>query len=135
MYLGICRIYTLVNTPLKYSGSKVQLPHFFLRRSLTPTVYARVGDLFRDRFGQRAGWAHSLLFAAELPAFKASLFVFVFCCVFCSYNPYGCRHAKHSPPTQAFACLFVRTTHTVFSHTETGGGILSLFAGYRRNEN
>lgn len=42
-------------------------------RSLTPTVYARVGDLFRDRFGQRAGWAHSLLFAAELPAFKASI--------------------------------------------------------------
>eukprot|EP00904_Undaria_pinnatifida_P007206 jgi/Undpi1/3615/HiC_scaffold_16.g06986.m1 len=42
-------------------------------KSLTPTVYARVGDLFRDRFGQRAGWAHSLLFAAELPAFKTML--------------------------------------------------------------
>lgn len=41
-------------------------------RSLTPTVYARVGDLFRERFGDRAGWAHSLLFAAELPGFKAS---------------------------------------------------------------
>ncbi|CAM9499235.1 unnamed protein product, partial [Hapterophycus canaliculatus] len=42
-------------------------------KSLTPTVYTRVGDLFRDRFGQRAGWAHSLLFAAELPGFKALL--------------------------------------------------------------
>lgn len=42
-------------------------------RSLTPTVYARVGDLFRERFGDRAGWAHSLLFAAELPGFKAML--------------------------------------------------------------
>ncbi|CAM9361973.1 unnamed protein product [Pylaiella littoralis] len=42
-------------------------------KSLTPTVYARVGDLFRDRFGERAGWAHSLLFAAELPGFKAML--------------------------------------------------------------
>ncbi|CAN0455077.1 unnamed protein product, partial [Ectocarpus sp. 12 AP-2014] len=42
-------------------------------KSLTPTVYARVGDLFRDRFGDRAGWAHSLLFAAELPGFKAKL--------------------------------------------------------------
>lgn len=37
--------------------------------SITPTVYRRVGDTFRTKFGQRAGWAHSLLFAAELPAF------------------------------------------------------------------
>lgn len=44
-----------------------------LLRSLTPTVYSRVGNLFRDRFGQQAGWAHSLLFAAELPGFKVSL--------------------------------------------------------------
>eukprot|EP00752_Nemacystus_decipiens_P009391 g8394.t1 len=42
-------------------------------KSLTPTVYNRVGDLFRERFGDRAGWAHSLLFAAELPGFKAML--------------------------------------------------------------
>ncbi|KAJ8605146.1 hypothetical protein CTAYLR_000486 [Chrysophaeum taylorii] len=42
-------------------------------RSLTPAVYERVGDLFRDRFGDRAGWAHSLLFAAELPAFEPKL--------------------------------------------------------------
>jgi len=58
-------------------------------------VYERVGDLFRGRFQGpaaagtvdeaetgvgtksrtvgRAGWAHSLLFAAELPAFRALL--------------------------------------------------------------
>ena len=42
-------------------------------KSLTPAVYERVGDLFRTRFGAEAGWAHSLLFAAELPAFKALL--------------------------------------------------------------
>lgn len=42
-------------------------------RSLTPTVYARVGDLFRARFGPHAGWAHCFLFAAELPAFAALL--------------------------------------------------------------
>lgn len=34
--------------------------------SLTPTVYARVGDLFRARYGLHAGWAHSVLFAAEV---------------------------------------------------------------------
>ena len=37
-------------------------------KSLTPTVYKKVGDLFRDRF-EHAGWAHSLLFAAELPRY------------------------------------------------------------------
>jgi N-glycosylase/DNA lyase len=43
-------------------------------QSLTPTVYDRVGDLFRARYvGGYAGWAHSLLFTAELPAFKAAL--------------------------------------------------------------
>ncbi|CAN0407425.1 unnamed protein product, partial [Discosporangium mesarthrocarpum] len=42
-------------------------------KSLTPGVYERVGDLFRERFGEHAGWAHSLLFAAELPAFQVSL--------------------------------------------------------------
>ena len=42
-------------------------------KSLTPRVYGRVGDLFRDRFGERAGWAHSLLFVAELPSFRPVL--------------------------------------------------------------
>lgn len=39
-------------------------------KSLTPTVYRRVGDLFRTRFSSHAGWAHSLLFVAELPSFR-----------------------------------------------------------------
>eukprot|EP00045_Choanoeca_perplexa_P023182 m.12553 g.12553 ORF g.12553 m.12553 type:complete len:421 (-) comp9977_c0_seq1:101-1363(-) len=42
-------------------------------KSLTPTIYKRVGDLFRERFGTHAGWAHSLLFAAELPLFASLL--------------------------------------------------------------
>jgi hypothetical protein len=42
-------------------------------KSLTPSVYERVGDLFRDKYGSHAGWAHSLLFAAELPAFRVLL--------------------------------------------------------------
>ena len=42
-------------------------------KSLTPPVYNRVGECFRSRFGDDAGWAHSLLFAAELPHFKALL--------------------------------------------------------------
>lgn len=42
-------------------------------RSLTPAVYEAVGAEFRRRFGNYAGWAHSVLFAAELGAFKDRL--------------------------------------------------------------
>ena len=41
--------------------------------SLTPAVYARVGDTFRERYGDHAGWAHSVLFAGELPLFRTKL--------------------------------------------------------------
>ena len=39
-------------------------------KSITPTIYRRVGNLFRDRFTNYSGWAHSLLFVAELPSFR-----------------------------------------------------------------
>jgi 3-methyladenine DNA glycosylase/8-oxoguanine DNA glycosylase len=42
-------------------------------KSLTPTIYNKVANLFRDRFGSYAGWAHSLLFVAELPSFRSVL--------------------------------------------------------------
>ena len=42
-------------------------------KSLTPSVYRAVGDLFRDRFQAKSGWAHSLLFVAELPSFRPAL--------------------------------------------------------------
>lgn len=42
-------------------------------KSLTPTLYKQVGDLFRSRFPSKSGWAHSLLFVAELPSFRPAL--------------------------------------------------------------
>ena len=49
-------------------------PNVYLGTSkdLTPTLNKRVGDLFRDRF-EYAGWAHSLLFVAELPSCRSVL--------------------------------------------------------------
>mmetsp|Transcript_30170 Transcript_30170/g.99821 ORF Transcript_30170/g.99821 Transcript_30170/m.99821 type:complete len:510 (-) Transcript_30170:76-1605(-) len=41
-------------------------PELRQAKSLTPRVYEQVGDAFRKRFGDFAGWAHSLLFGAEL---------------------------------------------------------------------
>ncbi|KAF9973428.1 8-oxoguanine glycosylase ogg1 [Actinomortierella ambigua] len=35
-------------------------------KSMTPSIYKAVGDLFNGLFGQYSGWAHSVLFAADL---------------------------------------------------------------------
>ena len=43
------------------------------QRSLTPRVYKEIGDIFRERFSAYPGWAHSLLFVAELPSFRDAL--------------------------------------------------------------
>ncbi|ETL40279.1 hypothetical protein L916_08506 [Phytophthora nicotianae] len=43
------------------------------RKSITPSVYRMVGDLFRTRFAPQAGWAHSVLFAGDLSAFKPTI--------------------------------------------------------------
>ena len=47
--------------------------HLKATKSLTPSIYEDVGEIFRSRFGQKAGWAHSVLFAAELPEFRRLL--------------------------------------------------------------
>lgn len=42
-------------------------------RSLTKATYDAVGDHFRKLWGKEAGWAHSVLFTADLKAFSARL--------------------------------------------------------------
>ncbi|KAI9922544.1 hypothetical protein PsorP6_001111 [Peronosclerospora sorghi] len=44
------------------------------RKSITPTVYHMVGDLFRKRFAPQAGWAHSVLFTGDLSTFQSQVF-------------------------------------------------------------
>jgi N-glycosylase/DNA lyase len=41
--------------------------------SMTPSVYNIIAECFRTRFGPYAGWAHSLLFCAELTEFRQYL--------------------------------------------------------------
>ena len=48
-------------------------PHLQGATSLTPAIYNQVGDTFRERFEEKAGWAHSVLFAAELGDIKKLL--------------------------------------------------------------
>lgn len=42
-------------------------------RSLTKATYDAVGDHFRKLWGKEAGWAHSVLFTADLRAFSDRL--------------------------------------------------------------
>ena len=41
--------------------------------SLTKATYDAVGDKFRSLWGKEAGWAHSVLFAADLRTFSERL--------------------------------------------------------------
>ena len=42
-------------------------------KSLTPATYDAVGNHFRSLWGKEAGWAHSVLFTADLKAFSERL--------------------------------------------------------------
>ena len=42
-------------------------------KSLTPKLYRLIQDRFRQNFPKKTGWAHSLLFVAELPSFRPAL--------------------------------------------------------------
>lgn len=44
-------------------------------RSLTKATYDAIGDHFRRLWGKEAGWAHSVLFTADLRAFSAKVIV------------------------------------------------------------
>ncbi|KAJ3129308.1 8-oxoguanine glycosylase ogg1 [Nowakowskiella sp. JEL0407] len=39
-------------------------------KTISADMYAKIGALFKDIFGKYAGWAHSVLFVADLSAFK-----------------------------------------------------------------
>jgi len=39
-------------------------------KKLTQPFYEEIGDFFKGKFGDKCGWAHTILFAAELTTFK-----------------------------------------------------------------
>ncbi|CEO94993.1 DNA-(apurinic or apyrimidinic site) lyase [Plasmodiophora brassicae] len=41
--------------------------------TVTDRLYSQIADMFAKLYGDHAGWAHSILFAADLPAFQAFL--------------------------------------------------------------
>jgi N-glycosylase/DNA lyase len=53
----------------KYYKAKLN-PAFQKHKSLTDNVYADIGDMFRNMYGLYSGWAHSVLFTADLKSFQ-----------------------------------------------------------------
>ena len=50
--------------------AKKYLPHLAKNKSVTDKVYKEIGDHFRGLYGSHAGWAHSVLFSADLKHLK-----------------------------------------------------------------
>lgn len=59
-----------VDTHVQQIAAKNYLKHLMGKKSVTKTMYKEIGDHFRTLFGPKAGWAHSVLFAADLKMFK-----------------------------------------------------------------
>merc|ERR1712020_803402 len=55
-----------VDTHMFQIAAKNYLPHLRERKSVTDKVYAEISDHWRDLYGEYAGWAHSVLFSADL---------------------------------------------------------------------
>ena len=46
------------------------LPHLAKNKTLTDRTYQEIGKFWRELHGEYAGWAHSVLFSADLKRFK-----------------------------------------------------------------
>lgn len=60
-----------VDTHMFQIAAKSYLPHLKGCKSVTDKVYWEIGDHFRSLYGDYAGWAHSVLFSADLPHLKS----------------------------------------------------------------
>ena len=55
-----------VDTHMFQIAAQKYLPHLRERKSVTDKVYAEISEHFRALYGDYAGWAHSVLFSADL---------------------------------------------------------------------
>ena len=51
--------------------SEHYMPSLRGMKTVTPAVYDMIGEFYRERFGPKAGWAHSVLFTAHLAKFRS----------------------------------------------------------------
>ncbi|XP_038063512.1 N-glycosylase/DNA lyase-like [Patiria miniata] len=60
-----------VDTHVWQIASRDYMPSLNKTKSLTDKVYKEIGAFFRGLFGEYAGWAHSVLFSADLKKFQS----------------------------------------------------------------
>merc|ERR1712227_127201 len=56
-----------------FNIAKQYLPHLNKTKTVTDRVYLEIGDHSRTLYGDHAGWAHSVLFSADLKHIQKSL--------------------------------------------------------------
>lgn len=59
-----------VDTHVLKIATEYYLPSDRQTKSMTPKLYAEIGDAFRAVYGPLAGWAQTVLFCADLTKFK-----------------------------------------------------------------
>lgn len=59
-----------VDTHVLKIATEFYLPKARQTKSVTPKLYAEIGDAFRETYGPLAGWAQTVLFCADLTKFK-----------------------------------------------------------------
>ncbi|KAG6449750.1 hypothetical protein O3G_MSEX006239 [Manduca sexta] len=61
-----------VDTHVYQIAAQNYLPHLRGKKNVTEKMYAEIGDHFRNLYGDMAGWAHTVLFCADLKKFQKS---------------------------------------------------------------
>ncbi|CAG9559190.1 unnamed protein product [Danaus chrysippus] len=59
-----------VDTHVYQIAATNYLPHLKGKKSVTEKMYSEIGDHFRCLYGDKAGWAHTVLFCADLKKFQ-----------------------------------------------------------------
>lgn len=61
-----------VDTHVYQIAAQNYLPHLRGKKNVTDKMYTEIGDHFRSLYGDMAGWAHTVLFCADLKKFQQS---------------------------------------------------------------
>ncbi|CAH0402677.1 unnamed protein product [Chilo suppressalis] len=59
-----------VDTHVYQIAAQNYLPHLRGKKNVTDKMYTEIGDHFRKLYGEMAGWAHTVLFCADLKKLK-----------------------------------------------------------------